>query len=213
MPHPDWNASYAAGNKPWDTGHPSLHLVEAVRAGTIPAGRALEVGCGTGASALWLAAHGFEVVAVDLSPLAIEEARGKAAGAGAGAERCRFEVADFLTSEPPGGPFSFVFDRGCFHVFDEPEVRARFAAHVAALLSPGGMWLSLIGSTEGPAREFGPPRRTARDVMDAIEPSLELVTLSAVEFEPGHGTGMPAWPAWLCLSRLREVPAQPSTRR
>ena len=213
MPHPDWNASYATGEKPWDTGHPSIHLVEMVEAGTIPAGRALEVGCGTGSNALWLAAHEFEVVAVDLSPLAIEEARGKAAAAGVGAQRCRFEVVDFLAAEPTGGPFSFVFDRGCFHVFDEPEVRARFAARVAALLGPGGMWLSLIGSTEGPARDFGPPRRTARDVMDAIEPSLELVGFRAVEFEPSLDTGMPAWPAWLCLSRQRQVPAQPSTRR
>jgi hypothetical protein len=33
--------------------------------------------------------------------------------------RCRFAVWDFLAAPPPGGPFEFVFDRGCFHVFDE----------------------------------------------------------------------------------------------
>ena len=70
--------------------------------------------------------------------------------------RCRFARFDFLAAPLPDGPFDFVFDRGCFHVFDEPEERARFAAHVVPALASGGLWLSLIGSTEGPARELGP---------------------------------------------------------
>lgn len=73
---------------------------------------------------------------------------------------CRFAVWDILVAPPPGGPFHFVFDRGCFHVFDEAGEREQFAAQVAAVLAPGGLWLSLIGSTEGPPREVGPPRGT-----------------------------------------------------
>ena len=46
--------------------------------------------------------------------------------------RCRFETMDFLKETPPGGPFDFVFDRGCFHVFDDDHDRARFAQKVAA---------------------------------------------------------------------------------
>ena len=99
----------------------------------------------------------------------------------------------------PWGPFEFVFDRGCFHVFDEPEERARFAARVAAILAPGGLWLSLIGSTEGPPREVGPPRHTGREVTLAIEPALEIVELRAAEFR-AHGAR-----AWFWLSRCRAV--------
>jgi hypothetical protein len=75
----------------------------------------------------------------------------------------------------PDGPFHFIFDRGCFHVFDEPEERSRFVKCVAATLEVGGWWLSLIGSTEGPPREVGPPLRTAREIVLAIEPALEIV--------------------------------------
>lgn len=121
--------------------------------------------------------------------------------------RCRFAALDFLTAPAPGGPFQFVFDRGCFHVFDEPDERQRFAARVAAALAPDGLWLSLIGSTEGPPREVGPPRRSAREITLAIEPALEIVELRSVEFR-GHGAK-----AWFCLSRHRTTPTQPSTRQ
>ncbi len=208
MAEHDWNARYAGGDLPWDTGAPDEHLVAMVRGGVIAPGRTLEVGCGTGTNALWLAAQGCDVVGVDVSPLAVEQARAKAAAANE--RRCRFETLDFLTATPPGGPFDFVFDRGCFHVFDDDGVRAQFAARVAALLAPGGQWLSLVGSTEGPPRDTGPPRRTARDVVAAVEPVLEIVELRAVFFEAKIES--PAQ-AWVVRARRRDVPAQPSTRR
>ena len=207
MAQRDWNESYANGDLPWDTGAPDDHLVAAVKRGAVAAGRALEIGCGTGTNALWLAAQGFDVLAVDVAPLAIEQAKKKAAGA----PRCRFEVCDFLAAAPAGGPFEFVFDRGVFHIFDDAEVRARFAERVAKLLTPAGQWLSLIGSTEGGPRDTGPPRRTAREIVADIEPRLELVELRADYFETNLEG--PRAMAWICLSRQRAVPAEPSTRR
>ena len=203
MPHPSWNESYASGQLPWDTGQPEPLLVEFVTAGNVMPTRTLEIGAGTGTNAIWLAERGFDVLGVDVSPLAVERAHVKM---GNRALRCRFATLDFLAAPPREGPFQFVFDRGCFHVFDEPGERERFAAQVAAVLSSGGVWLSLIGSTEGPPREVGPPRRSAREVTLAIEPALEIVELRSAEFH-GHGAK-----AWFCLSRQRTMPAQPSTR-
>ncbi len=203
MPHHCWNESYASGELPWDSGEPEPLLVEFVTAGRVRPTRTLEIGAGTGTNALWLAKRGFDVLGIDIAPLAVERASAKLNGR---ALRCRFVTRDFLAADFPNGPFDFVFDRGCFHIFDEPEERARFAAHVAAMLTPGGLWLSMIGSTEGPPREVGPPRRSGRQVMLAIEPALEIVELRSAEFR-GHGA-----PAWLCLSRRRTVLAQPSTR-
>jgi SAM-dependent methyltransferase len=204
MAHAPWNERYASGEPlPWDTGTPDPLLVEMVESRAIAPGRTLEVGCGTGTNAIFLAERGFEVLGVDISPLAAEKAREKAQG------RCRFETIDFLATAPPGGPFHFVFDRGCFHVFDGDHERVRFAQRVAAQLVEGGAWLSLIGSTEGPPRDTGPPRRSARDVIDAIEPSLEIMTFRSAEF----GVEGEAFKAWLCFSRKRTIPAQPSTRR
>jgi SAM-dependent methyltransferase len=202
MPHPSWNESYASGQLPWDTGQPEPLLVEFVTSGAIMPSPTLEIGAGTGTNAIWMAERGFDVLGVDVSPLAVERAHTKMEGR---ALRCRFATWDFLAAPPSEGPFQFVFDRGCFHVFDEPDERQRFAAQVAAVLAPGGLWLSLIGSTEGPPREVGPPRRSAREVTLAIEPVLEIVELRSAEFR-GHGA-----PAWLCLSRQRTMQAQPST--
>jgi SAM-dependent methyltransferase len=204
MPHPSWNDRYASEEPlPWDTGMPDPTLVEFLESHAVAPGRALEVGCGTGTNAIYLAQRGFEVVGIDISPLAVDKAREKAQG------QCRFETVDFMSDTPPGGPFHFVFDRGCFHTFDEDHDRARFAHNVAAGLVDSGTWLSLIGSTEGPPRDVGPPRRSAREVMNAIEPSLEILQFRSGEFSV-YGEQLKSW---LCWSRKRTIPAQPSTRR
>jgi methyl halide transferase len=178
-------------------------LIEMIESHALAPARTLEVGCGTGTNAIYLAQRGFDVVGVDISPLAVEHARAKARG------RCRFETVDFMNETPPGGPFDLVFDRGCFHIFDEDHERARFAQNVSALLVDGGRWLSLMGSTEGPPRDAGPPRRSAREVIDAIEPSLEIVQFRSGDFEL-YGEQLKAW---LCLARKRTIAAQPSSRR
>jgi SAM-dependent methyltransferase len=203
MLHPSWNDRYASGEPlPWDTGEPEPMLVEMIESRVIAPGRTLEVGCGTGTNAIYLAQHGFEVVGIDISPLAIENARAKAH------RRCHFETIDFLSEAASGGPFQFVFDRGCFHTFDEERECARFARRVAEALVEDGVWLSLIGSTEGPPRDVGPPRRSAREIMNAIEPSMEILQLRAGAFSVNETP----LKAWLCLSRKRTIPAQPSTR-
>lgn len=196
MPHPSWNESYAAGELPWDTGEPEPLLVEFVTSGRVQPTLMLEIGAGTGTNSLWLAECGFDVLGIDVAPLAIERATAKLDGRALGR---RFATSDFLADTPANDPFSFVFDRGCFHVFDESEERTRFAAHVAAILAPGGLWLSLIGSTEGGPREMGPPQRLAREIALAIEPALEIVELRAAEFR-AHGAK-----AWFCLARSRAV--------
>ncbi len=207
MSREEWNDRYRTGTTPWDLGAPDPHLVELWGAGRIAAGRALDIGCGAGSDARWLAEQGFQVVGIDLAPLAIERARGAPPPSAGSVE---FHCLDFLKEPVPSGPFDLVFDRGCFHVFDAAEDRARFAARVAELLAPGGRWVSVLGSTEGPPREEGPPRRTARDVALAVEPVLALEELRASRFRVA-GPGTPS--AWLCIATRRSEPAQPSTRR
>jgi SAM-dependent methyltransferase len=203
MSTPDWDERYATDNLPWDTGEPDPQLVDAIDRGPIAPGRALEVGCGTGTNALWLSSRGFDVLGIDISPRAVAKAKAKAEAAGA---RVRFMVLDFLNAEVEAAPFDFVFDRGVLHVFDDAADRARFASHVARVLDERAHWLCLAGSTEGPPRESGPPRRSACDLIEAVEPVLEIVELRSSAFDA-------EWKAWRLLSRARELPAQPSTRR
>jgi SAM-dependent methyltransferase len=203
----DWNENYATESTPWDSGEPDPHLVELVESGELEPGRLLEIGCGTGTNAIWLAERGFDVTAFDVAPLAIEKAGTKAGAAGSHA---RFLVHDVLAAPAPGGPYDLVFDRGVFHVFDDAADRARFAERVAEALRVGGRWLSLAGSTEGPARDHGPPRRSARDLVGAAEPHLAIVGLRASEFSDDLPSTVLAW---VLLARRREIPAQPSARR
>jgi SAM-dependent methyltransferase len=206
MPRPDWNDRYATDEVPWDTGRPDENLTDFVASGAVPKeGRAIEIGCGTGTNALWLAKQGLDVVACDVSDCAIERAEAKAH-----TEPCRFVTLDFLRDPLPEGPFDFAFDRGVFHVFDEMEERVRFAERVASLLRPGAMWASLVGSTEGPPRDHGPPRRSLRDIVDAVEPHLEVVELRRVMFTANIPSPAAGW--WF-VARSREVAPQPSTRR
>jgi SAM-dependent methyltransferase len=201
----DWNQNYIDGFLPWDTGRPDEHL-QAMAATLLAAGsRVLEVGCGTGTNAVWLAQQGCRVTAFDLAPLAVERARARAAAAGVEVD---LSVQDVLELPIAGGPYDVVYDRGVFHVFDDPREQARFAERVAESLRPGGLWLSIAGSTEGPIRETGPPRRSLRDLALAVEPLMEALSISDTQFETGQ---LGEARAWRCLWRKRVVEAAPSS--
>ena len=81
MPARDWNEHYEQGAMPWDTETPDQGLVDFVRGRRLVPGRALDIGCGTGTHALWLAGQGWDVLGVDISPRAIERAHTRAAEA------------------------------------------------------------------------------------------------------------------------------------
>jgi SAM-dependent methyltransferase len=169
-----------------------------VTKGLIPPCKTLEIGCGTGSNAVWLAQHNFSVTATDVSEVAIEKAIERASGAGVA---CTFLLGDFLNDKIPDAPFGFVFDRGCFHSFDSDEERKQFAENVASHLERDGLWLSLIGSTDGPPRNVGPPQRSARDIVVAVEPYFEILSLNSTHFDSNN----PEPPrAWICLMRKRE---------
>lgn len=74
---------------------PNAHLM--AEAADIPPGRALDAGCGHGADTLWLAAHGWQVTAVDFSPAALAQGRSMAEAAGASC-RPRSVSADSIRS-------------------------------------------------------------------------------------------------------------------
>lgn len=185
-----WDQRYVEEDLPWDSGKPDAHLRTVIDEHGINPGRGLEIGCGTGTNSIWLAEKGFEMTGLDLSPTAIAKAEAKAAAAGVHLDLL---VGDFLVDEIPGGPFEFVYDRGCLHVFDSPDERSRFASRVAGLLVPRGMWHSLIGSTDGPPRDTGPPRRSAAEIVTAVEPHLEILQLRSTTFDQGDHRDARAW--------------------
>jgi SAM-dependent methyltransferase len=192
-----FNEHYKEGSAPWDIGKPDFNLIQAVTTTPIAPCKSLEIGCGTGDNAIWLSAENFTVIGVDTSEIAIEKAREKAANAKV---NCKYAVLNFLTSHVEGAPFAFAFDRGCFHTLDSASERQMFAIQVNRHLGEKGLWLSLIGSADDECVE-GPPKRTARDIVGAVEPYFEIVSLASSQFE----THLPVPPrAWVCLMRKRK---------
>lgn len=188
---------YKSGDTPWDVGRPDSNLVDVVTQRPVPGCKALDIGCGTGDNSIWLARNGFQVMGTDTSDIALEKAREKATEAGV---ECSFMQVDFLMSRIEGAPFGFVFDRGCFHSFGSEDDRRRFAENVAAHLEEAGLWLAIVGNADEHRRGPGPPQRTAGDIVLAVEPYFEILSLQSSRFGSNH----PNPPrAWRCLMQKR----------
>jgi len=188
---------YKNGDIPWDIAKPDSNLIEIVRNTPIVKCKALDIGCGTGDNAIWLAKSRFIVTGADTSEAAIRYAKEKALENGV---RCDFIKSDFLEDDIEAKPFGFVFDRGCFHSFNTDTERRKFAQNVAAVIEDGGLWLSLIGSADDPPRNSGPPQRSAGNIIKAVEQDFEILSLVSGHFDsnnPEHSR------AWICLMRSR----------
>jgi SAM-dependent methyltransferase len=118
---------------PWDTGISPPELLEYIR--QHPAGRALDLGCGTGTNVLTLARAGWTVTGVDFVPRAVKTALRKVAAAGAQADVRFGDVTDLRGIT---GPFDLALDIGCFH---SPLDRRAYLVELRRLLAPGGHWL------------------------------------------------------------------------
>jgi methyl halide transferase len=189
--------SYQTGDTPWDIGKPDSNLIHTVTTTPIKPCKALEIGCGTGDNAIWLSQQNFHVLAIDISEIAIEKAKEKASKANT---QCAFLVGDILTSRIEGAPVGFVFDRGCFHTMGLDKERKSFAENVNRRLEGNGLWLSLLGNADEQRDGPGPPQRSARDIVNAVEPYFEVLSLVSGSF----GSNRPDPPrAWVCLMRKR----------
>ncbi len=194
-----WDERYEKGDTPWDTGQPSSELQRVLAEVPIRPCRALELGCGTCASAVWLARQGFDVTALDLSARAIEQARQRAAKVGVTA--CLL-AADVLSPPPElTGPFDFFFDRGCYHVVRREDVAAYLEA-LRRLTGPGARGLVLAGNArERPAP--GPPVVSEDEIRAELGSLFDVVALREFRFDPVEQGGGP-FLGWSCLLRRRE---------
>ncbi len=193
---------YQSGTTPWELNRPDSHLVRIIEKESIKPCRTLDIGCGTGSNAIWLHNRGFEVTGVDFSSLAIEKAREKAKKEGA---KIQFLIKDFLLGKKPDPEFGFIFDRGCFHSFDDKKDLKTFAKNAALHLKTGGLWFSILGNADAPPRDEGPPMRSALDIVTAVEPFFEILSLVADRFDSNREKPVLCW---LCLMKKREKPAK-----
>ncbi|MEV4799418.1 class I SAM-dependent methyltransferase [Nonomuraea sp. NPDC049421] len=148
---------YRNGKAPWDTGvtPPELtDLIEGPR--SLPPGRVLELGCGTGTNAVYLARHGWQVTGVDLVAGAVEQAKQKAAQAQV-AVKLLHGCVTRLDDLDAAGPFELFFDLSCYCGVALHR-RDAYAAGLTRRAAPGARLL-MFGY--GPEPAGGPATKIA----------------------------------------------------
>lgn len=153
-----WDSRYTANDTPWDHGEPAPGLMDFLSAVKPQPGRILVPGCGVGHDCRALAAAGFKVTGLDVSPQALARARQLAGPA------IDFRQGDFLTLPAPfHEAFDWLFEHTCFCAID-PAHRDAYVRASAQALHAGGQLLGIffdIPTEKGPP--FGATREELRD--------------------------------------------------
>ena len=158
-----YQVMYRVGFTPWDNDSVPGELSTLVEgSGALPAERALDIGCGTGSQAVYLASHGWRVTAVDEVEKALRRARARSAAAGVEVDWIKADVARLpKLGLPPG--YGLIFDRGCYHGLPE-AARAGYAQGAHELSGPDATLLLM--SFEPNRKPFG-PAGAAKDELEA----------------------------------------------
>jgi ubiquinone/menaquinone biosynthesis C-methylase UbiE len=165
---------------PWDIGRPQPVFVKLFRDGEIKPGRILDVGCGTGENAMFLAENGCSVAGVDIAHRAIELAREKAKKRHL---QVNFSVCDVLTlgSCFNEGEFDTVIDSGLFHALTDEE-RPAYVKQVYRVLKDGGQYFMMCFSDKEPG-EWGPRRVSKEEIIGSFVPLFRINYIKDSAFE------------------------------
>lgn len=183
---------YVWGRAHWDTGIVPPEIVRL--ADTLKPGRSLDVGCGTGTTAIFLAQRGWDAVGVDFVQNAIRKARRKASRAPDMKGSVEFFVADVTRLTFLQDPFDLVTDVGTFHALNQ-EGQHLLAQHLARLTRPGALYAlyAFLPRLED-GRIFG---ISPEDVAKCFRPAFQVESTTQ-----GKDTSVGAGSAWYQLRRV-----------
>lgn len=179
-----WDERYRSASSVW-SGQPNPHLV--TEAADLAPGTALDVGCGEGADAIWLASRGWKVTAVDLSPVALERAAARAAEAGGDVARRIDWLRVDLTSWVPATASYDLVSAQFVHL---PEDQHRALHHWLAKSVSSGGTLLIVGHDPADLQTSAarPPLPelffTASDLAAALDPQEWEIVVSETRARP-----------------------------
>lgn len=180
-----WDRIYCEEKPPWDSDEPSRHLIEFIEGRELRFCKALDICCGKGTEAIYLAEKGFAVSGIDISSEAIKLAKEKAESAEVSVG---FEVGDVLQMPFKNDTFEFVNDKGCFHVFG-PDERGEFAVEVSRVMTDGGRYMLRCFSDKQPG-SYGPYRISREIITNTFSPLFEIDEIKDVNLgESGSPKG------------------------
>ena len=175
---------------PWDIGRPQSEFMRLAEAGEIR-GSVLDVGCGTGENALYLASMDHEVWGIDFAPVAIEKAKAKAWERGLEVTLLIWNVLELQSLKRT---FDTIIDSGLFHSLTDTE-RLLFVHSLTKVLEPGGTYFMLCFSEHEPG-SWGPRRVTQAEIgqiLVKVGGSITSVRPSLKRIYPG-GRPKPGFP-------------------
>ncbi len=175
-----WNESWAEHD---DLNPDADELLVAEIEGLTP-GRALDIGCGAGGNAVWLAEHSWQVTATDFADAAIEKCKRLAASRGVQVE---FVVADATTFQPDG-QYDFI---SSFYIQLPPDQRAKMLSIAAGALAPGGMLLFVSHDKSTPPSGWTDEDMLTLTTPDQVAselPGLKIEQAFVMEHEGGEHT-------------------------
>lgn len=167
---------------PWDIGAPQPAMAALIEKYP-PANPVLDLGCGSGDLAIYLAAQGYQVSGIDFVETAIQSAREKVAALpNRVSGSLNFQVADALKPSLLQQKFGAVFDSGFYHLFD-PDQGEQLIAEVALVLQPHGYYYLHEFAVEFPVPNV--PRKISADELQArftVEKGWLIKEIQTVEF-------------------------------
>ncbi|GIW01618.1 cyclopropane-fatty-acyl-phospholipid synthase family protein [Roseiflexus sp.] len=184
---------YRDGDLPWDHDTPPPEVMAIAE--SLPPGRALDLGCGTGRACVYLAARGWHADGVDFIPEAIARAEERVHYAGV-ADRVRLFIASVTDLHFLREPYDLVIDVGCMHGMTAEELYA-YAGEVARLTRSGGLYLLFAHLHDGTSSDT--PRWIAKGMVEQLfAPDFEV---ERIEYGVTHVCDT-SWPsAWYWLRR------------
>jgi cyclopropane fatty-acyl-phospholipid synthase-like methyltransferase len=189
---------YTSGETPWDHELPPPELMAVLA--DLPAGRALDLGCGYGRASIYMAQAGWQVDGVDFIDLAVEEARRRAEQASVAGQIC-FHISPVTDLHYLSGPYDLALDVGCMHNFTEAELCA-YQDELARLLRPGGLYLLFAHLRAEPIAydDDGRPRWLSEELLyNYFTPAFQL---ERVEYGQTQMPDQEPWPsAWFWFRR------------
>ena len=183
----------------WTLGTVSSELLELISKDKIPTGsRILDVGCGVGTEAVFLAIREMKVTAIDISEAALEIGRQLANVYDVPVE---FRLADVLSLPFENQSFNVVTDRGCFHCLDGDE-RKRYALEINRVCISGGIFILRCFSENNDTtlRTWVRPSRS-QDLLNLFSPLMDLEKLERIYSLPKPGSNPSE--AWFSVWKKR----------
>jgi 2-polyprenyl-3-methyl-5-hydroxy-6-metoxy-1,4-benzoquinol methylase len=193
---------YGLGLIPWD-GHVEVRSLRELVEGTaetpaLPPGAALDVGCGTGNSSIYLARHGWHVTGVDFMTKALDKARAKARAAGVPVEFVQADVTH-LGRAGIGVKFQLIVDNGTLHGMSDAD-RDLYVREITAAAAPGARLLIVANPS---ARPFSFLRLDQAEVERRFTPTWTLLSTAEEKWTFAKGPSPRYTPMALIRDRSR----------